>query len=81
MGRNITLNLDDETLRRARVVAAKRGQSISALLRAEIRRMAEDDEAYALAREAARRRLKRGSRLGGGPYPSREELHDRAKLR
>lgn len=81
MGRNITLSLDDDTLNLARIAAAKRGQSVSALLREQIRRIAQDSEAYALARETACKRLKRGSRRGGGPYPSREELHDRAKLR
>ena len=33
------------------------------------------------AREAAKLRLRRGQALGGGKLASREEVHDRAKLR
>jgi len=36
---------------------------------------------YAKARESALAPLKRGQRLGGGEPRSRDELHDRAKLR
>lgn len=81
MGRNITLHLDEETLRRARVVAARSGRSVSALLRDELTRLAEEDAAYLAAQEAAERRLRRGTHLGGGALPKREELHDRADLR
>lgn len=81
MGRNITLNLDEDVIQGARVLAARRGTSVSALLRAEIERLVREDRAYDAAREAALRRLKKGSHLGGGPLPSREELHDREDLR
>ena len=81
MARNITLALDEETLHKARVLAARRNLSVSALLREEILRLVSRGDAYELARDAARRRLERGSRLGGGPLPRREELHDRAGLR
>jgi hypothetical protein len=40
-----------------------------------------DDEAYETAKRAALQRLERGSHLGGGLLPTREELHDRADLR
>jgi hypothetical protein len=79
--RNITLTLDEETLREARVLAAQRGLSVSAFLRLELAGLVERQRGYAKAREAALRRLRRGQALGGGKLPSREELHDRAKLR
>lgn len=79
--RNITLTVDEETLREARVLAAQRGLSVSAFLRAEIAGLVERQRGYAKARESALARLKRGQRLGGGKLPSRDELHDRAKLR
>ena len=79
--RNITLALDEETLREARVLAAQRGLSVSAFLRAELAGLVERQRGYAKAREAAVRRLRRGQSLGGGKLPSREELHDRDKLR
>jgi hypothetical protein len=79
--RNITLTLDEETLREARVLAAQRGLSVSAFLRRELAALVERQRGYAKARDAAVRRLRRGQSLGGGTLPSREELHDRAKLR
>jgi plasmid stability protein len=77
MGRNLTINLDEGVIRKAKILAAKRGLSVSALLRSEILRLVEEEEAYQAARESARRRLAKGSRLGGGPLPKREELYDR----
>ena len=79
--RNITLTLDDEILQEARVLAAKRGLSVSAFLRTELANLVERQRGYAKAREAALQRLRRGQSLGGGKLASREELHDRAKLR
>jgi hypothetical protein len=79
--RNITLTIDEETLRQARVLAAERGLSVSAFLRKELASLVERQRGYTKAREAALRRLRRGQSLGGGKLPSREELHDRAQLR
>jgi predicted transcriptional regulator len=81
MQRNITLTLDEEILHKARVLAARRNRSVSALLREELSRLVAEDEAYESAKRAALARLERGSHLGGGPLPSRDELHDRAGLR
>ena len=79
--RNITLTLDEATLREARVLAAQRGLSVSAFLRRELAGLVERQRGYNKAREAALRRLRRAQSLGGGKLPSRDELHDRAKLR
>ena len=81
MQRNITLTLDDELIQKARVLAARRNSSVSALLREELSRLVAEDEAYENAKRAALQRLEQGSRLGGGPLPPREELYDRARLR
>jgi len=81
MGRNITLSLDEEILREAKILAAEQGLSVSAFLRRELSRLVEDQRGYARARDAALRRLAHGTALGGGKLPAREELHDRAKLR
>jgi hypothetical protein len=81
MARNITLALDDEILQEARVLAAQQGLSVSAFLRQELSRLVENQRGFVKAREVALRRLAHGTSLGGGPLPSREELHDRAKLR
>lgn len=81
MARNITLSLDEEILREARVLAAQQGISVSAFLRRELGRLVEDQRGYAKARETALRRLARSQSLGGKTLPPREELHDRDKLR
>ena len=81
MGRNITLSLDDEILREARILAAQQGLSVSAFLRRELSRLVQEQRGFVKARDAALRRLAQGSHLGGGPLPTRDELHDRAKLR
>ena len=81
MQRNITLALDDDLIRKARVLAARRNRSVSALLREELSRLVAEDEAYETAKRAALQRLARGAHLGGGTLPSRDELHDRADLR
>jgi hypothetical protein len=79
--RNITLTLDEETVREARVLAAQRGLSVSAFLREELAVLVERQRGYRAAKVAAIRRLQRGHSLGGGKLPNRDELHDRAKLR
>jgi len=79
--RNITLTLDEETVREARVLAAQRGLSVSAFLRVELAGLVERQRGYAKARESAISRLRRGHLLGGGRLAPREELHDRGKLR
>jgi hypothetical protein len=81
MARNITLSLDEEIIREARVLAAQQGISVSAFLRRELGRLVEDQRGYAKARDAALRRLARGQSFGGRALPSRDELHDRDKLR
>lgn len=81
MQRNITLSLDDDLIRKARTLAARRNRSVSALLREELFRLVAKDDAFETARRAALQRLERGSHLGGGPLPTRDELYDRAGLR
>ena len=81
MRRNITLAVDEDLIRKARVLAARRSRSVSALLREELTRLVSDDQAYEAAKQAALERLQRGAHLGGGPLPARDELHDRAGLR
>lgn len=79
--RNITLSLDENTLREARVLAAHRGMSVSAFLRNELAKLVESHRVYSKARGSAVRRLQKGLSLGGVVPHTRDELHDRAKLR
>lgn len=75
--RNLTLQLEEETVRKAKVLAAQRATSVSRLLAEEIDRLVAQDDAYREAHAAALAHLKRGFHLGGGPMPSRDALHDR----
>ncbi len=73
--RNITLKLPAETLRKAKIIAAERGTSISALLAAKIEDLAGEAAAYGGASRHALRWLDRGWKLGGRPA-SRDDLHE-----
>ena len=78
MKRNLTVELDAETIRKAKVLAARRETSISRLVAAEIERLVGEDEAYERARTTALALLDRGFDLGSdGRLPSREEVHER----
>ena len=61
---NITLKLPAETLRKAKVVAAERGTSISALVGDKIEELVGEDEEYQAARRRALAWLHQGWHLG-----------------
>ena len=74
--RNLTIQLDEATIRHARIVAAHRGMSLSGLVAQQLTELAEADERYERARTVALEAL--GGAVGGGaPRWSREELYDR----
>jgi predicted transcriptional regulator len=73
---NLTVQLDRETIRRAKVMAAKRGTSISGLIASQIRESVEAESAYEAARRAALELLARGFHFGGDRL-NREALHER----
>lgn len=50
MKQNITLSLDRQTIRKAKVLAAKQGTSISGLLAEKIEELVGEDEAYERAK-------------------------------
>ncbi len=73
---NLTIKIDDEEfIRRAKVVAAKRGTSLSALLRDYLGDLVTRDENYERARKRALIAMKRGVHLGGTPL-SREQVYN-----
>jgi len=77
MKQNITIAVDKETVRKAKVLAAERGSSVSRVLSDEIERLVGDRDRYQAAKTEAIAELRRGYRLGGGPLPRRDELHER----
>jgi hypothetical protein len=74
---NVTVSLSPDTIRKARVLAAKRSTSISGLLAEQIESLTGEDEAYQRAKRSAVTRMRKGFHLGGVIIASREELHER----
>jgi hypothetical protein len=78
--KNITITVDEEVARWARVWAAQRNTSLSRFVGELLRQRMIEEEGYESAMQRYRRRkpspLKRAGR-----YPRRDELHARADLR
>ncbi len=76
MGRNLTLRLPEDLVRRAREEALRRGKSLNAFVEALLREAVGKEEGEAFARQLSW--MRRGLyRTGGGALPSREERHAR----
>lgn len=76
MKQNITLSLDANLIRAAKVRAAQRNTSISRLLAEELEAQIRRDQAWERARRAALKLMGEGLPLGGQPA-TREDLHER----
>ena len=74
---NVTISINRETVRKAKVLAARRSTSISSLLAQEIERLLREDETWEASERAALALLEQGFHLGGLKYASRDELHER----
>lgn len=74
--RNLTVQLDDEVIYLAKVAAAKRGTSVSALVTRELERLVEADDRFEDAQRRAERAMGRAERRGGRGWV-REDLHQR----
>jgi hypothetical protein len=77
MKTNITLKVDSELAREARILAAKRGSSLSRLVSEELEQLVERDQTFERARKRALHRLKQGYDLAWRKPSSRDELHER----
>lgn len=74
---NLTITVDDATLRRARVKAVEQGTSVNAVLREELNRFAGDDSKNSIAAEI----LAVADAIAGSSGPeghnwSREDLYE-----
>jgi hypothetical protein len=74
--RNITLQLDEETVAEAKVLAARQGTSLSSLLAQRIRELAADAARYEHAKESALRTLAEAAVRPGGPSAQRWSRKD-----
>ena len=71
---NLTVQLDAETVLRAKVLAARRGTSVSALVARTLDRMVEEDERYEAARVRALELLDRPYTMGQRTW-TRDDLY------
>lgn len=78
---NLTVSLERETIRKAKILAARRSTSISGLLAQQIEVLIGEDEAYERAKRRALALLDEGFDLGGTIRVTRDELHERENLR
>jgi hypothetical protein len=77
MKTNITVKLDADLLREARVLAAEEGRSVSGLLTDRLEEMVRERKRFDKARRRAIARLREGLDLHWTPPRSRDELHER----
>jgi uncharacterized protein DUF6364 len=73
--RNLTIQLDEATIRHAKITAAHRGLSLSGLVAQQLNELAEADQRYERARAVALGVLAEATG-GGAPIWRREELYD-----
>lgn len=79
--KNVTVTLPEDVARWLRVRAAESGRSVSRWLAELIESMKRQEDGYEMAMEQALDIEPEDLNAGGGPYPSRESLHDRPGLR
>jgi hypothetical protein len=77
MKTNITLKLDRDLLRKAKILAAEKETSVSGLVAEQLARAVRDSEGYDQAKRRALARMKRVSHLGYTPPASRDEFYER----
>ena len=81
MNTNITIRVDQQLAHEAKVLAARRGTSLSRLVAEQLRLLLKADLRFDAARRRALKRLKRGYDLSWTPLEDRGELYDRQDFR
>jgi hypothetical protein len=74
---NVTISISRGTVRKARILAARRSTSISGLLAEQIEMLVGAEEEWERSERSALALLERGFHLGGSVPVSRDELHER----
>jgi len=77
MKTNITVRIDADLARAARVLAARRGTSVSRLVADELEQIVQRDRAYEAAKRRAFAVLDNAPRLDWQKPATRDELHER----
>ena len=79
--RNVTITLDEATVALARKEAARRNVSLSRYVSDLLNRQLTESRQYELAMRRSLARKPVRLRADGRPYPTREEAHERTRLR
>ena len=74
---NLTVSLDRGTIRKAKILAAKRNTSVTKLLADYVEEMVAEDERYDAARRAALDYMRKGFPMGGQIAADRGDWHER----
>jgi hypothetical protein len=77
--RNITVTVDDETYRRARVAAAELDTSVSALVKTYLEQLASDETGNERRKRQEREIRNQIDAFSAADRLSREELHSRSQ--
>ena len=75
--KNITVSLDDETYRRARMIAAQRDTSVSALVKRFLLDLASGETEFEKLRRLEQEARERITNFNGSDRLTRGQLHDR----
>lgn len=79
--KNVTITLEEEVARWARVRAAEQDTSVSRWVGEVLKEKKLEDEAYSAAMSQYLAQPPRRLKSPGERYPTRDEVHDRAGLR
>ncbi len=79
--KNVTVTLEREVAKWARIEAARRGMSVSQMLGHILENEMKGQSAYDLAKDRFFAQVPGLHRADGRPLPTREQVHDRDGLR
>lgn len=79
--KNITVTVDDEVYRRARIAAAERGTSVSAAVRRFLKGWTGEETDFDRRKRLQDETLQAIKAFRGGDRLPRDEIHDRVRLR
>lgn len=71
---NLTIQLDQEVVKRAKILAAKRGTSVSGMVARQLDQLVAEDERYEAAHERAMELMSKGSPHGGRKW-TRDDIY------
>ena len=74
---NVTISIDSKLAHDAKVLAAKRGVSLSRLVAERIEILVDDDRRYAAAKRRAIKHMEEGIASGWQKPASRDQLYER----